>query len=292
MKQISGYVQDLKDWLQLRNYSAATISAYGSALRQFLEWREREELGPELSQKDAKRYLLHRYDEGRKWQTINGDYSAMQKLYTHVLGKDWNVDHIPRPKKEGSLPRVLSKEEVKRLLESGVCFKHQVFMVLLYSTGLRLSEALNLKLTDIDGDRGQIRVLKGKGAKDRYVALPDKLLHLLRDYYRAYRPQEYLFNGKYKGSKWAQRSAQHAVEQARKQAKIAREVSPHILRHCYATHHLEGGTNLVYLKEQLGHKNLKTTARYVHLCVNYHRQVNHPLEQMKLQLTGHRQVRG
>ena len=184
-------------------------------------------------QEDARSYLLHRYDQGRRWQTINGDYSAMQKFYVHVLDQKWNVDHLPRPRKEHSLPAVLSGEEVQKLINAGCTYKHQIFMALLYGTGLRLSEALGLELTHIDGHRQQIRVVKGKGAKDRYVALPQCLLELLRNYYRVYHPQRYLFNGKHKGTQWAQRSAQHAVEQARLQAGIGRTVSPHILRHCY-----------------------------------------------------------
>lgn len=284
MKDIKGYEKDLREWLILRNYSVATIGAYGSALRQFLAWRQAEGLGVNFAQEDARSYLLHRYDQGRRWQTINGDYSAMQKFYVHVLDQKWNVDHLPRPRKEHSLPAVLSGEEVQKLINAGCTYKHQIFMALLYGTGLRLSEALGLELTHIDGHRQQIRVVKGKGAKDRYVALPQCLLELLRNYYRVYHPQRYLFNGKHKGTQWAQRSAQHAVEQARLQAGIGRTVSPHVLRHCYATHHLEKGTNLVYLKEQMGHKNLKTTARYIHLCANYHRQVCHPLADMKLDL--------
>lgn len=284
MKDIKGYEKDLREWLILRNYSVATIGAYGSALRQFLAWRQAEGLGVNFAQEDARSYLLHRYDQGRRWQTINGDYSAMQKFYVHVLDQKWNVDHLPRPRKEHSLPAVLSGEEVQKLINAGCTYKHQIFMALLYGTGLRLSEALGLELTHIDGHRQQIRVVKGKGAKDRYVALPQCLLELLRNYYRVYHPQRYLFNGKHKGTQWAQRSAQHAVEQARLQAGIGRTVSPHVLRHCYATHHLEKGTNLVYLKEQMGHKNLKTTARYIHLCANYHRQVCHPLAEMKLDL--------
>lgn len=213
-----------------------------------------------------------------------GGYSALQKFYKHVLQQEWRLDHLPRPRKERSLPSVLSEQEVQRLLESGSSLKHQVFMLLLYTTGLRLSEALGLELSHIDGQRKQIRVLKGKGAKDRYVALPDRMLLYLRDYYRVYRPEHYLFNGKQSGSRWAGRSAQHALKQARSCAGIKRKVSAHVLRHCYATHHLECGTNLIYLKDQLGHKNLKTTARYIHLCVRYQHQVRHPIDQMELRL--------
>jgi len=282
MKANEGHVKDLREWLVLRNFSAATVGAYTCALRQFLEWRESEGLGVRFAQEDARGYLLYRYDQGRRWQTINGDYSAMQKFYVHVLGVEWNVDHLPRPRKERSLPAVLSVEEVERLINAGKTYKHQVFMALLYGTGLRLSEALNLEIVHIDGARQQLRIVKGKGAKDRYVALADCLLEILRNYYRVYRPGKYLFNGKYRNNRWAARSAQHALEQARRAAGVERRVSPHVFRHCFATHHLEKGTNLVYLKEQMGHKNLKTTARYVHLCVNYHQQVNHPLKEMAL----------
>jgi site-specific recombinase XerD len=289
MKKATGYVKDLQDWLKIRNYSKATISAYGCALRQFLDWRCAEGMGVQFGQEEARAYILHRYDQGRRWQTINGDYSAIKKFYEHVLNQGWNVDHLPRPRKERSLPAVLSESEVGRLVNGASTLKHQVFIVLLYSSGLRLSEALGLELSHIDGQRQQIRVVKGKGAKDRYVGIPEVLLVYLRDYYRAYRPVHYLFNGKHPGSPWAQRSAQHAIEQARSRAGIKRSVSPHVLRHCYATHHLEHGTNLIYLKEQLGHKNLKTTARYIHLCVNYQNQVCHPIDKMQVRLKATRE---
>ena len=151
MKKATGYVKDLQDWLKIRNYSKATISAYGCALRQFLDWRRAEGMGVQFAQEEARAYILHRYDQGRRWQTINGDYSSIKKFYEHVLKQSWNVDHLPRPRKERSLPAVLSQVEVQRLIESASTLKHQVFMVLLYSTGLRLSEALALELGHIDG---------------------------------------------------------------------------------------------------------------------------------------------
>ena len=284
MKTTSAYIQDLREWLVLRNYSGSTISAYTCALYQFLEWRQGEGLGVTFSQEDVRRYLLHRYDQGRRWQTINGDYSSLQKFYVHILGQAWNVDHLPRPRKEISLPPILSIREVERLINAGRSLKHQAFMSLLYGTGLRLSEGLSLQVSQIDGERRQLHVVKGKGSKDRYVSMPTALLDILRTYYQVYRPEKYLFNGKHRSSRWANRSAQHAVEQARRAAGIDRTVSPHVLRHCYATHHLENGTNLVYLKEQLGHKNLKTTARYIRLCVEYQHRVKHPLSELELRL--------
>lgn len=278
------HLQQLQDWMELRNYSAATVSAYRCALRQFLEWREEEGFAGPFEQGEARRYLLSRYRSGKKWQTVNGDYSAMRKFYEHVLVQGWDVEHLPRPRKERALPAILSTEEVGRLISHGRTLKHQAFMALLYSTGLRLSEALCLRIADVDGNRQQLRVVKGKGAKGRYVSFPPCLLGVLRSYYRAYKPEGYLFNGKYRGSRWANRSAQHALQQAREAAGIERAVSPHVLRHCYATHHLENGTNLIYLKGQLGHKNLKTTARYAHLSQEYHKRVCHPLASMELSL--------
>ena len=280
MQSYQKQLEDFDAHLTLKNFSQATRSAYGCALRQFFAYREHNNMTGPFTQEQAREYILYRYKQGLKWQTINGDYSALYKFYREVMGLAWDVKHIPRPRKERSLPPVLSQQEVQKIIEFGGTFKHQVFMVLLYSTGLRLSEALNLKLSDIDGERLQIRIIKGKGAKDRYVELPPCLLALLREYYRAYRPKNLLFNGKRVGQPWAQRSAQWAIKNARSAAGVERTVSPHVFRHCYATDHIENGTNLVYLKEQLGHKHLKTTARYIRLCKSYQKQVRHPIAGM------------
>lgn len=282
MEAYQKHLTDFDAHLTLKNFSKATRSAYGCALGQFFAYRKKLDFQGDFTQEQARSYILHRYSQGLKWQTINGDYSAMFKFYREVLGISWDVKHIPRPRKERSLPPVLSQQEVQKLIEHGTIFKHQVFMALLYSTGLRLSEALNLRVEDIDGQRLQIRVVKGKGAKDRYVAIPACLLTLLRSYYRMYRPSKYLFNGKRQGQRWANRSAQWSVKTARTAAGVEREVSPHVFRHCYATHHLENGTNLVFLKEQMGHKHLKTTGRYISLCKSYQHQVNHPLAGMAI----------
>jgi len=282
MKAHQNHVDALIAHLTLKNYSKATIRAYRSALGQFLKWRVQENMEGPFTQVQCRAYILFRYKQGRKWQTINGDYSALMRFYREILQQSWDVDHIPRPRKERSLPPILSEQEVKRLIENGSTFKHQVFMSLLYATGLRLSESLGLRLRDIDGDRLQLRVQRGKGAKDRYVSFPRCLLELLRSYYKIYRPEEYLFNGKVRGAQWAMRSAQWSIQRAKDRIGLHRQVSPHVFRHCYATHHLERGTNLVYLKAQLGHKHLKTTSKYIHLCKEYRHQVFHPIAGMAI----------
>lgn len=267
----------------LKNYSQATLKAYSSALRQFFKWHQKQHHGMLFDTNHARSYLVMRHKQGLKWQTINGDYSTLLIFYRSILKQDWDVEHIPRPRKESSLPRVLSQQSVQKLIEHGYTFKHQVYMSLLYATGLRLSESLNLQIKHIDGQRKKLLVVRGKGAKDRYIDLPEKTLQLLRDYYRAYRPVSFMFYGKLKTEAWAARSAQHALQQAANRAKIIQPVSPHVLRHCYATHHLENGTNLVYLKQQMGHVNLKTTARYIQLCQDYPLQVQHPVQDMDIQ---------
>ena len=128
----------------------------------------------------------------------------------------------------------------------------------------------------------QIRIQLGKGGKDRFVRIPPRLLPLLRQYYVAYRPSEYLFNGRGKGSRYSTTAGQWTIRRARALAGITKKCTIHTLRNCFATHHLELGTDLVYLKEQMGHKHFKTTAKYIRLCVERYRQINHPIEQIKL----------
>ena len=181
------------------------------------------------------------------------------------------------------MPEVLSKQDVIKIIEHAVSYKHQDFLTFVYGTGLRLSEALNVTLDDIDGNRLQIRVKKGKGGKDRYISMPQCLLLLLRDYYRRIRPRKYLFNGLTKGARFSNRAAQRSIIRAKQKANISKKASIHTLRNCYATHHIENGTDLVFLQEQLGHKHLKTTARYVNLCMERVRHINHPLAQMQIQ---------
>ncbi len=283
------YQQDLKDFddqMKLRNFSLSTRQAYGCALGQFLEWREQKGYDTiDLNQDQAREYILKRYDAGKKWQTINGDYSSIRKFFCEIKDLPWSIKKLPRPRKEKTLPRILSKAEIQKIIEHGATFKHQVFMTFLYATGLRLGEARHLKTEHINGERRQICVVKGKGAKDRYVDLPEGLLVLLRTYYRQYRPNVYLFNGERQGVEYAPRTIQRFIKESANRAKVRKTVSPHIFRHSYATHHLENGTDLVYLKQQLGHKHLRTTAQYIHLMKEHSWRINHPIADMEIKFS-------
>lgn len=179
----------------------------------------------------------------------------MRKLFKEVLDKEWRYKKMPRPNKERILPELISKQEVLRLIQGCRTQKHKGILVLLYGTGMRAGELRNLKLTDIDSDRLQIRIRKGKGKKDRYITIPDELIEYMRDYYRECRPENYLFNGRKKGDPLSLSAMRWAIRQSKKRQRINKQVSPHTLRHCYATHHLEDGTDLVYLQKNMGHKH-------------------------------------
>jgi len=256
---------------------------YGNALAQFLRWKMKHGSLESLCEEDVKEYLVWRYDNGSGWQTINAAYSSIRKYYESVLGMPWKVRNLPRPRKETVLPWLISVKKVHHLLSHCRSLRDQAFLCLLYGTGLRLGEALNLEIRQIDGDRNKLLVKRGKGHKDRYVDIPESFLKLLRHYYMEYVPVKFLFNGKKPGDRLASRTAQHLIKKNCKDCGLGDSVSAHTFRHCYATHHLEGGTNIVYLQQQLGHRYLKTTARYIHLLKEHTWQIKHPLASMVIE---------
>jgi len=282
MKNLQQRLQEYEDLLLLRNFSKNTRSSYLRTIQCFDQFISEQYPGHPYSQDLAKAYLLDRIKSGMSWSTINCDYSALRKYFREVAQLPWCVKKIPRPRKHRLLPEILSMQDVVKLIEHGLTFKHQVFLTFVYATGLRLSEAVNITLNDIDGHRLQVRVRGGKGGKDRYVVIPQCLLQILRVYYKAYKPKLYLFNGRKKGSRYSPRSAQWCIIRARQQANITKKATIHTLRHCYATHHLENGTDLVFIQRANGAQYVKTTARYVHLCLHRVSHIHHPIEQIPI----------
>ena len=270
-----------EEHLILKNFSKATMQMYMRTLKRFLRFAARKHPSKALSQDIARQYIIQRHKTGSSWSTINCDYSALRKYFREVLEAEWSLRKLPRPRKDLTLPQTLSLQDVTRLINSAATYKHQVFITFVYATGLRLSEATNVKFDDIDRNRLQIRVRKGKGAKDRYIRIPASLVDILAEYYHRVKPVKYLFNGYTKGERYCSSSGQWTMRQAKKKAKITKQASVHTLRHAFATHHLEAGTDLVYLKQQLGHKHLKTTERYIHLCAERKTNVNHPINQIR-----------
>ncbi len=282
--KLAAWKREFEEFMILKNHSKATIKTYNNALKAFLAYYCVNHESQPMTFNIARGYILEKHKSGFSWRTINIIYSAIRKFFTQVLLEPWEMQKLPRPRQEKQLPHILSKEEIVQIIEHATSLKGQMLLLLIYITGMRLSEVMHLKIVDIDSHRLQIRVNKGKGNKDRMIHIPQILIDLLRVYYMYYRPEIYLFTGSMRAHCMPARSIQHALAAAKRAAGIQKKCSIHTLRHCYATHHLENGTDLVYLKEQMGHINLKTTAQYIRLCVERKRYIQHPIQSMPMQL--------
>jgi site-specific recombinase XerD len=259
--------------MQLKNYSERTIETYLSSISSLS--KHFNQSPDELTREQVRDYLLYLInDRGLSTSIINQTISAYKVLAVDVLGRDWDKIKINRPKLPTKLPVVLSKREVKKLLASTKNLKHKAAFTLAYSSGLRLNEVCKLKIKDIDAERKQIRVINGKGKKDRIVILSDKALETIRLYWRLYRPQEYLFEGQKTSEPLTDGTLQKVFRKTLIRSGIKKDACFHSLRHSFATHLLEQGVNLRIIQHLLGHKSIKTTTVYTHL-------VNFKLENIK-----------
>lgn len=254
------------DDMALRNLSPHTVEAYVRAVAQFAKHFRRS---PEqLSGEDARRYLLHLVQQRHaSWSRYNLARCGLQFFFQVTLGRaDEHFEKLPCARVPKRLPTVLSADELRRLFGVARDVKHRALLMTLYGAGLRISEALALRPADIDGRRMLIHVRLGKGAKDRMVKLSPQLLAALRDYWRARRPVNWLFpQAKNPDRPMDSSDAWRMVRRTAKRAGITRRVSPHTLRHSYATHLLDAGTDLRTIQLLLGHQSLKTTSLYVHV---------------------------
>jgi site-specific recombinase XerD len=227
-------------------------------------------------------YQVHLVVEKKcSWTMLNQTVCALRFLYLTTLGRDWPIRHIPYARAEKKLPVVLSQREVLMLLEAVHNFKHLAIVLAGYSAGLRISEIANLQVKDIDSDRMVIHVRRGKGRKDRIVPLSPVLLGILRDYWQnwqATRPKRLLFPGKDAGRPISTTSIRAILRKATRAAGITKPVTMHTLRHTFATHHLEAGTDLRTLQLVMGHTSLKTTSRYLHVSTDKIRATKTPLD--------------
>jgi site-specific recombinase XerD len=270
----------MNDWyqrmivvLQLNGKGEPTQKAYTRAVRMLSEFYNKT---PDLvSEPELQEYFLHRKNVNR-WapKTMRICYCGIRFFYVHVLARDWHILSILRAQNEHRLPAVLSVEEVRSILAQVKNFPHHVFLSTVYSCGLRLDEARHLEVSDIDSQRMMIHVHRGKGAKDRYVALPQPTLHWLRQYWLTHRHPRLVFparghkttDAKQAIQPMAKSSVQSAFRQAKREAGVLKKgVAVHTLRHSYATHLLEAGVNLRVIQRYLGHSRLETTMLYLHL---------------------------
>ncbi len=269
--------QRMLEDLSIRNYAPTTVSCYIRSVAKFAQHFNKppDQLGPE----EIREWQLFLLREKRvKLSTYIQSVCALRFFYRNTLHRRIEIDRIPLPRYEKKLPVVLSKAEVKALLEAPKNLKHRAMLATMYGAGLRVSEVANLKVRDLDGERHVIWVRGGKGHKDRQVMLAEPLRELLAAYWRFKRPIEWLFPGNRPDCPIATTSVFRACRKAARDAGLTKPIHPHSLRHAFATHLLDEGVNLLVIQKLLGHTHLKTTARYLHLSDNALRSVRSPLE--------------
>jgi integrase/recombinase XerD len=263
--------------LELKNFSPKTVTCYLTCMVNFVRHYGRSPM--EMGEEEIRKYLHYLIHEKKASQSIiNQAYSAMKFFYETTLGRVWNATRIPRSKIRKKLPLVLSMQEVQSLLDSVENLKHRAILTTIYSGGLRLGEAIKLKPSDIDGERMTILVQQGKGNKDRYTVLGEKTLELLRLYYKAYRPGEWLFPSKDPAQPLSGSSVQKVFKKALHRAGIRKKASVHTLRHSFATHLLESGTDMYHIQRLLGHTTAKTTSLYLHITGKDLAKVKSPID--------------
>lgn len=269
----------LHEQLKLKKYSPNTIKVYLSEFGHLLGLLKGFPV-ENMTPKRLKDYFLYCAEkEKMSERKLNGKINAIKFYYEQVLHRPKMFFDIPRPKKPQRLPKTLSKKEVKRLFEVTTNIKHLVVLQLAYGMGLRVSEVVNIKVDDIDSDRMVVHIRGAKGKKDRYVPLPTSLLPLLKQYYVAYQPKEYLLEGQY-GGQYAKTSAQHIFKTAMRKAGIRKTVGIHGLRHSYATHLLESGADMRFIQELLGHNSIKTTQVYTKVTPRSMSKIKSPLDSL------------
>ena len=269
----------MHELLLLKVYSPKTIQNYSVEFAQLL-YLLKDTPVESLTPERLRSYFLYCIQTLKLSENlIHSRLNAIKFYFEQVLHREKFFIEIPRPKKKQILPKVISKRDISKLFDNMNNLKHLVMLKLCYGMGLRVSEIVNLKITDIDSGRMLVHIESAKGKKDRYVTLPSSVLDDLRNYYRTYRPKKYLFEGQY-GGQYAIRSAQAMFRNAMQKAKINKSVGIHGLRHSYATHLLECGTDMYFIQQLLGHNNIKTTEIYAKVSNRQLGNVKSPLDDL------------
>jgi integrase/recombinase XerD len=270
--------------MYLKNYSRNTISTYHHFLLRFINSYKHATLETINNFEASKinEYHSHMLGDTRYSSiTINQSVNAIKLYYQQVLKRTIVLEEIDRPKREKTLPKVWNVEQVEKILKCVTNKKHKCMLSLIYGGGLRIGEVLNLKVTDINSKTMQVRVEQGKGKKDRYTLLSKNSLELLRAYFVEYKPTNFLFEGQY-GGKYSNSSLLSVLDDALAKAKVPKCGGLHVLRHSFATHLLEGGTDIRFIQELLGHNSSKTTEIYTHVSNKYLQGIKSPMDNVCL----------
>lgn len=281
INQHKSAITDFKKWMAQKRYSKNTIKTYASMLHIFYSHFPLKGI-EDIDEKDIvafnQNYILKNdYSYTYQNQLIN----ALKLFYKRQTNGQLTLEKIERPRKASRLPEVLSVKEVEAILNTVKNLKHRMLLSTVYAAGMRIGEVLSLKLSDIDSQRMLIRIENAKGRKDRYVPLSHRLVIRLRIYYKLYRPKEYLFEGQ-NGGQYTQGSARKILKRAVIMAKITKKCTLHTLRHSYATHLLESGTDLRYIQELLGHNSPKTTMIYTHVSSLHLEKIESPFDKLNI----------
>ncbi|NMH26746.1 site-specific tyrosine recombinase/integron integrase [Flavobacterium silvaticum] len=265
-------------WLEAQRYSPSTIHTYKGLAEFFLKYLAKRKFDTiterTVAQFNYEFIVLPEKSISYQNQAINAI-----KQFLRFRKNDTVVYNIERPRREKKLPVVLSVEEVRRLLKCATNLKHKVLLSLIYSGGFRISEVLNLKMSDLDGDRMLIHIRNAKGKKDRYTLLSHKALAMLNEYLAIYQPKQFLFEGQ-NGQRYSERAAQNVLKTSAERADIRKKITLHTLRHSFATHLLEQGTDIRYIQNLLGHSNPKTTMIYTHVTDVAMHNIKNPLDML------------
>lgn len=283
VRKVSPLRQRMIEDMRVRNFALNTQESYLHQVSLFARHfcKSPDQLGPE----EIRAYQVYLADERQvSVGTRIVAVSALRFLYRVTLQRDWTVQLIPTAKKDHRLPAILSPQEVLQLLQAAPSFTHHVIFSTMYGTGMRVSEAVHLRGTDIDSQRMMIRIELSKGHKGRDVQLSPKLLELLRCYWRQVRPGEWMFPGQIPDQPLGREAVGDAVAQASRRAGLKKHISPHSLRHAYAVHLLEAGTDVRRIQLLLGHRSLSTTARYLRLATTAVCATTSPLDLLPLSI--------
>jgi integrase/recombinase XerD len=271
-------ITEFENYLLSKRYSSSTIGTYSDALCTFLRFYSNKPFS-EIDNSDVIRFnndyiLKHQFSSSYQNQVVN----AIKLFFKTIENKIMETEKIHRPRTEKLLPNVLSKEEIKLILNANGNIKHKAMLSLIYSCGLRCGELLRLTINDIDSKRGVVIIRQSKGRKDRIAPLSSKIIKMLREYYTTHKPQNYLFEGQTKGTMYDERSLQQVLKQSLRKSGITKPVSLHWLRHSYATRLLENGTDLRYIQEIPGHSSSRTTEIYTHVSTKSIQNVTSPFD--------------
>ena len=263
--------------MKLRRFSPKTISCYLACMRNVAIHFGKSPA--ELGDEEIRSYLHYLIEERKASQAvISQSYSALKFFFENTLQRPWNGSRIPRSKQRKRLPGVLSKEDVESILSATKNLKHRAILMTVYSAGLRVGEVTRLKVSDIDSKRMTIRVNEGKGLKDRFTLLGERNLEALRSYYKAYRPSDWLFPGRSPSEPVSISAVQRVFKASVHKAGIKKKASVHTLRHCFATHLLDSGTDLYYIQRLLGHRSASTTSVYLHITGRDISKIRSPID--------------